>query len=124
MKLFLVPLLLLVSSVAFAQTPPSVLLSWTAPTTNVDNTPITGAITYSVNQYKNGVWVPMQTGITTTSVTITSGVTPGTTQCYEVGSTVAGVNSKTLSNQACKAIAPTPVVPPPAPLPPSKAAAK
>jgi hypothetical protein len=123
MKNLLLPLLLLVSSVAFAVTPPSVTLTWTAPTTNVDNTPITGAITYSVNQYVSGVWKPIQTGIVGTTVVITSGVTAGTTQCYEVGSTVAGINSKTLSNQACKVIPAAPVVTE-TPQPPSKAAAK
>jgi hypothetical protein len=105
--------ILLNSMVAAAQavSPVSAALTWTAPTKNTDGTAITGAITYNVYQGLAGALVKVGTGLTTAQDTITTGLTPGTTQCFAVTAVVAGIESGQ-SATACAAIPqPTPGVP-------------
>jgi hypothetical protein len=108
-------LLLILSSLfataAFAATPASASLAWTAPAANVDGTAITGAITYNIYQGLTGALVKVQSGVTGVTATITTGLTAGTSQCFAVTAVVAGVESAQ-STQACAAIpAKTPSAP-------------
>jgi hypothetical protein len=97
----------LVSGPAFAA-PPSATLVWTAPTAFTDGTPISGTITYNVYQGLTGALTKVQSGISGLTVTITTGLTPGTSQCFAVTAVVASVESAQ-SAQACAAIpVPTP----------------
>ena len=80
-----------------AQIPGTTTLTWNAPTTFTDGTPITGAITYNV--YAGGI-----TGALTkvvSNLTGTSNAVVNATQpCYAVSAVVAGVESA-LSPSAC-----------------------
>jgi hypothetical protein len=113
MKKFLLLFGLTVASFALAQTiPPTVAVSWTAPTTNTNGSTITGAITY--NLYVGGTGVAplvtvQQKGITLTHVPAT-GVVPGTTMCFAVTAVVGGVESAQ-TTPVCTAITPTPGIP-------------
>jgi len=87
---------------------PSAVLSWTAPTTYTNGSLIGSAtITYNIYQGLTGQegTTPVQTNLSATTATITAGLTPGTTQCFEVTALVAGVESAK-SNEACKTFAP------------------
>lgn len=73
--------------------PLSVALSWTAPTTFTNGSAITGAITYNIYQGASGAEVSAQTGVSATSVTITTGLSAGSTVCWQVTAVVGGVES-------------------------------
>lgn len=97
---------------------PSATLTWTAPTTNTDGTPITGTLTFNVYQ-GSGASVSactlgttaVQTGISGTTVTVTSGLADGTTACFAVTAVEGGVESAK-SNTATKTFPPaTPLAP-------------
>lgn len=108
-------LVLLLALPAFAQTisPYSASLSWTAPTANTDGSAITGSLTYNIYQGASGALgaTPVQTGITTTSATITAGLSAGATVCFAVTAVEGGVESAQ-SAQACKTFPkPVPVSP-------------
>ena len=83
--------------------PPQAALSWTAPTTNTDGTPITGTLTYNIYQGPTGALVKVQSGVTGLAATITTGLTGGSTQCFAVTAVVSGQESAQ-SNSACAAI--------------------
>lgn len=68
-------------------------VSWTPPTTNTDGTAITGAITYNLYQGLAGALVKVQSGLSGVSVTVTAGLTVGTTQCFSVTAVVAAQES-------------------------------
>ena len=79
-------------------------LTWTAPTTNADSTPITGAITYSIYASVQGsapTGAALVTGLTTLTDAISTGLADGTTDCFNVTAGVAGQQSA-YSNQVCK----------------------
>lgn len=97
-----------------AQAAPTAVLTWTAPTTNTDGTPITQPLTYSVLQGTGTAsnctlgTTPVLTGVTTTTVTISSGLVDGQSYCWAVV-TVEGGNSSVDSNITSKTFqAPTP----------------
>ena len=73
--------------------PLSSVLSWTAPTTFTNGSPITGTITYNIYQGASGAEASVQTGVATTSVTITTGLSAGSTVCFQVTAVVGGVES-------------------------------
>lgn len=93
-------------------------LSWVAPTTNVDGTPITGSLTYNVYQGAINAVTLVQSGITGTSVVISTGLTSGTTQCFAVVANEAGTASSE-SAETCKVI-PVPTPPTETPSPPTR----
>jgi hypothetical protein len=113
MKQLLWALLLLpaIALSAKAASTASAALSWAAPTAFTDGTPITGAITYNIYQGLAGALVKVQSGVTTTAATVTSGLTPNTTQCFAVTAVVNAVEGAQ-STASCAAIpAPTPGAP-------------
>lgn len=93
---------------------PSAVASWTAPVAYTDATPIvTGtAVTYNLYQGVQGAaLVKVQSTIAAATVTVTAGLTAGTTQCFAVTAVVGGVESAQ-SNAACAAVPlPTPNAP-------------
>lgn len=96
---------------AQAQAAPSAALSYTAPATNTDGSAISGTLTYNIYQGLTGALVKVQSAVTGLSVTITTGLTAGTTQCFAVTAVEGGVESAQ-SNTACVAIPkPIPGVP-------------
>lgn len=80
----------------------SVALTWIAPTTNIDNTPIVGAITYRVFGGVQAQTKTLLATVTGTSYTHTSAPN-GTTYCYVVRAVVGGVESAD-SNERCTTI--------------------
>lgn len=103
----LIAFALLAALPAYAQTH-TAALAWTAPTTNTDGSAITGTITYNVYQAtQTGTTAPtlakVQSGITGTTLTITAGLTPGTTQCFAV-TAVVNAQESAQSAQSCAAI--------------------
>ena len=102
---FLALLLLLAIASAQAPPPPSAVLTWTAPTTNTDGTPIIGAITYNVYQGLTAAsLVQVATGVTALTQTITTGLVDGTTYYWSV-TAVAGGNESARSNVVSKVFA-------------------
>jgi hypothetical protein len=83
--------------------PPQAALSWTAPTTNTDGTTITATLTYNLYQGLAGALTKVQSGLTGLAATVTTGLTPGSTQCFAVTAIEAGVEGAQ-SNVACAAI--------------------
>jgi hypothetical protein len=103
--------LLLLSGVSFAQAAPSAALSYAAPTTNTDGSAITAPLSYNIYQGLTGALVKVQSAVAGLSVTITTGLTAGTTQCFAVTAVENGVEGAQ-SNTACVAIPkPVPGVP-------------
>lgn len=100
---------MLASPAAFAQT---AVVSWTAPTKNTDGSTIATTLAYNLYQGVQGTSLTkVQTALATTSVTVTAGLTPGTTQCFTVTAVSNGMESAQ-SSSACVAIVfPTPGVP-------------
>jgi hypothetical protein len=70
---------------AFAANP-SVAFYWDAVTKDANGVALAGGVTYNVYQATGSTLVPVlvQSGITGTSASITAGLTPGTTQCFDV----------------------------------------
>lgn len=93
-------------SMAHAATPPSATVSFSAPTSYTDVTPIAAgtAISYTVFMGLRGQPKTTIASIVTTSTTVTAGLTPGNTYCFEVSATVAGQESAH-SNEVCKTFA-------------------
>lgn len=108
MKLFLAAFCALAVGVACAAAPTAVT-SWTAPIANTDASPISGAVTYNLYQAVQGATLAkVQSAVTSTTVTVTAGLTPGSTQCFAVTAIANGIESAQ-SNVACAAIPfPTP----------------
>lgn len=73
--------------------PPQAAVSWVAPTLNTDGTAISGPITYNVYQGLTGALVKVLSNLTTTSTVITTGLTPGSSQCFAVSAVVNGAES-------------------------------
>lgn len=93
-------------------------LSWLAPTTNVDGTPITNPITYNVYQGAMNAVSKVQSNVTGNTAVISTGLTPGTTQCFAVSATELGLEGSE-SAETCKVI-PTPTPTAETPSPPSR----
>ena len=102
----LLSLLFSVSALASTAT-----LTWIAPTTNTDGSAITATLTYNVYQGPEGALVKVQSALTALSVSITTGLTAGTTQCFTVSAIENGVESGQ-SLPACVTLAPLSATPP------------
>jgi hypothetical protein len=103
-KLYLTTVLVLAATVAFAAGP-TTILTWIAPTVNMDGSPVTGTITYNV--YSGPTTTTLAAVPTTTSITgLTTTVlgTAGTTLCFAVTAVNAGQESAK-SNVVCKVFA-------------------
>src|SRR6266404_1769231 len=88
--------------------PPTAAVSWTPPIVNTDGSTIpTGVLTYNLYQGLTGAMVKVQSALAITAVTVTTGLTAGTTQCFAVTAIEGGVESAQ-SVSACAAI-PLPV---------------
>jgi hypothetical protein len=99
----LIPLTLCLAAFPALASPPQAALSWTAPTTNTDGSAITVPLTYNIYQGLSGSLTKVQSGLSTVTVVITAGLTPGTTQCFAVTAIAAGQESAQ-SSPACAAI--------------------
>lgn len=97
--------------VANAATPPQANVSWNAPTTYVDGSPITSTspITYQLYIGSSGKEAKFGAPISnSTSMTVSSLPVSGTQWCAQVSAIVAGVESA-LSTEACTVVPfPTP----------------
>lgn len=103
----LAPILVLISLGALAATPNQAVLSWTAPTTYSDGTPVTDPITYTVYQGLQGQpKAKGPTGITATTVTISTGLLSGRTYCWAVTAATATSPESAPSAEACKTFPP------------------
>lgn len=108
-------LLALLPLIALAQAVnPTATVTWVAPTQNTDNSPITAALTYNLYAGTSCTALSkIQSAITTTSTTVSSSTTlvPGTTYCFAVTAVANAVESGK-SNTATLAIPfPTPGAP-------------
>jgi hypothetical protein len=97
---------LLLAFAAQAQSVPSATITFTAPTTFTDGTPIPAGtvMTYGVYQGAPGATKIKVATITATSTTITTGLVGGATYCFTVTAIIAGVGSPQ-SNEGCKVMA-------------------
>lgn len=99
--------LLLICGAAFAQTPPTATLTWTAPTTYTDGTAIPSTVALSYNVYQGvspTALVKVASGVTTLTSTITTGLADGNTYYWSV-TAVAGGLEGAQSNVASKTFA-------------------
>ncbi len=109
--------LALVAPPAFAQTAPAAptctqgqaglaptaTLTFTAPTTNTDGTPIAGPVTYNILEGTSPTDLAMVSkGVSGSPVTINAGLADGTTAYFAVVTVDAHGNLSALSNIACK----------------------
>jgi hypothetical protein len=82
---------------------PAATLSWTAPTTNTDGSPIATPLTYTLYQgTTSGGEVSVATGITATTDTINTGLADSATYYFEVVVVDAHGNQSAKSNEVCK----------------------
>jgi hypothetical protein len=91
---------------------PQFAVTWTAPTTNEDSTPIAGAITYQLYAGGSGKEAKLGNPVASPPYVISPTPPPGTTQCVQVTAIVGGVESQR-SSEVCA------TVPLPQPNPPS-----
>ncbi len=104
MKTLNLLLFLLLASLPALAVTGQATLTWTQPATNVNGTPISNAVTYNVYQGAQGATlVKVQSGISAHTAVVTTGLTPGTTQCFAVTAVVNNVESAQ-SNTACAAV--------------------
>lgn len=103
MKRFLLIACALASMAVMAQAAPtSIVLKWTAPSQNIDNTPITGVLTYKVYQGAKGAAKTFKTASTATQTTLV----PPLGQCFEVTAVVDGLAESAHSAEACVPVLP------------------
>lgn len=107
-KLFI--FLLLAPFSAFAAN--TATLTWVAPTTNTDGTPLSGACSYNVYQGLSATTLTKTaTGISTLTYAVSTGLIDGTQYFFSVSCTVGGIESAQ-SNVGSKTFSPgTPSVP-------------
>ncbi len=97
---------------AFAQTANTATIAFTAPSTRADGSAIIGTLSYKVYQgIGKGTTKTLAGTITTTGLTINTGLLGGTEYCWQVtatetiGTAAPGPESPR-SNEACKAFPP------------------
>lgn len=112
MKHLLLACLLTATSAIAQAAGPTATVSWLAPITNTDGSPITQPLTYNVYLGQAATAAacslgatPALTGITALTVTITTGLADGTTECAAVTAVEGGVESAK-SNIATKTFPP------------------
>lgn len=93
---------------------PSATLTWTAVTTNTDGTPAVAPVTYDIYQGAKGgeAATPVATGITSTTWTATTGLSPGTTVCWEATAVSGAGIESAKSAEVCRTFAPSVPNPP------------
>lgn len=93
---------------------PSAVLTWNAVTLNTDSTPVVAPVTYNIYQGPKGAEAatPVATGVTATTWTATTGLSPGTTVCWEATAVSGAGIESAKSNEACKTFAPAVPNPP------------
>ncbi len=94
------------SLLAFAAQAKTVLISWTAPTTNTDGTAIVGPITYTVYQYTNAVSTQLATGVV--GLTFTTLNLPPGKYSFQVSAWVNGMQSVAATSPIITIAAPPP----------------
>src|SRR5208282_5540957 len=83
---------------------PTATITFTAPTTNTDGTPIATPLTYTLYQGTTaGGETKLQSGLTGSPVTINSGLTDGTSFYWYIVVVDAKGNISAASNEVCKA---------------------
>ena len=94
-------------SVASSGTP-SAVLTWSAVISNVDGTPVVGPVTYSIYQGPKGAEAatPVATGISALTWAATTGLSPGTTVCWEATAVSGAGIESAKSSEVCKTFAP------------------
>jgi hypothetical protein len=105
-------LMVFAAALAVGQATHTATVTWIAPTTNTDGSPITATLTYNLYQGAQGAALALKTSaIAALSTTVTTGLTAGTTQCFAVTAVANGLESAQ-SNSACAAVPfPTPGIP-------------
>lgn len=104
--------LLAFSNASFAASPtcvvgakgaaPTASLTFTAPVTNADGTPVTGPLTYNLYQgTASGAEVKVATALAGSPITVSTGITSSTTYYWYVTAVNAGGESAA-SNEGCK----------------------
>jgi hypothetical protein len=70
-------------------------LSWDAPTTNIDGSPIVEPLTYNVYRSRNGspYRLTKHAGISATKASITENVVSGELNCFEIAAIESGISS-------------------------------
>jgi len=87
---------------AFAQAANTATLTWVAPTTYVDGTPVTAVLTYNIYQGVQGAAkTKSPTPVSGLTTTISTGLLSKTTYCWQVSASDGAVEGA-LSNEACK----------------------
>jgi hypothetical protein len=87
-------------------------LAWTAVTTNKDGSPVTPPITYNLYQGTTiANLAKVQSGLTSPAATVTTGLTPGSTQEFAVTAVENGVESAMSSVTSAVIPFPTPSAP-------------
>lgn len=96
--------LLCASATALAATPNQAVLSWTAPTTYTDGTPVTDPITYTVYQGLQGETKVKVGSTAAVTYSVGTGLLTGKTYCWAVTAAVTADPTKesTPSAEACK----------------------
>jgi hypothetical protein len=90
------------ASTSYAQAANQAILTWTAPTTYSDGTPLPASgLGFKVYRGLQGATKTVIASPTSTTYTDTTGLASGTTVCYQVSATLAGQESA-LSTEACK----------------------
>lgn len=81
---------------------PAATLSWVAPITNTDGSPVATPLTFDVLQSTTpGAEVVVQSGVVGGTVTISNGLSDGTTYYYKVRVKDAKGTPSALSNEGC-----------------------
>lgn len=104
MKLTVLLLALFASAIVSAQTA-SVTIRWTAPTENIDGTPVTANLTYNVYAALKGA-TKTKIATSTTGASTTVQVAPGT--CFEITAVAAGAGESARSTELCMLAIPKP----------------
>lgn len=92
---------------------PVVTITWSPTTQNVDGSPVTGTITYNLFQGPSGgpPLNKIQSGITTTSAQVTTGIPPNTVQCWAVTAVASYGESAQTNPPACISFISNPTAP-------------
>ena len=110
-KLIALLALMILSFAAQAQTcvtgasgvAPTASITFVAPTSNTDTTPIVGPLTYNVYQSSaSGAEVKVASALKGSPITVSTGLAPQTTVFFKISVTDANGNESALSNEVCK----------------------
>ena len=81
---------------------PTATVTFTAPTTNTDGTPITGALTYDLFQgTASGAEKEVASGLSKSPITVNTGLTDGATFYWYIEAVNSAGNASAPSNEVC-----------------------